>query len=209
MTVDKMPTFKPLVLFSRDPLNGRSVVDGVTDPSCFRISTLFSLYFKTTGDGTEGAADFTLADLMKGETVIAGITTSGHWDYGVVTDWAPGKHFSFYGLNAGSKLWSGLLMLRGRLAEEALERYKTRDPLAIRRTDSGFSYGMEGYPDVDFWARCGVESYFAVGPAERVPYDQQTAEQRAARAAELRELDTEWLSESEKAALQRQIASAS
>jgi hypothetical protein len=121
---------------------------------------------------TEASTDFTLADLVEGESVVGGYTTRESWEMGVYTGSVKGRYLNFNGSQQGSLLWSNLCLLRGSLADDMVETHKKyanwcdknkncenilcAPPGPMKRTDSGTSYGVTGYPDVEFWARSGV-----------------------------------------------------
>lgn len=160
--------------------------------------TLYATLMKPP-KGLEAARNFSIKDVVVGETVLGGTTTSGAWDFGVVTGWSTGKYFTFDGLNAGSLLWGNLLLLRGKIAEEARTRYKDsvaltisepdvlRRPVLLKRTDS-LSHCEVGYPDVDFWARSGERAWYEVSPTERAGLPRVSSGDLSARIDELKRL---------------------
>ncbi len=125
----------------------------------------------TSSSTDEACNTFTLYDLIMGESVLAGYTTRGDFDIGVITDVKQGWYFAFDGKNEGSKLWNGLLLLRGPLAEAARTRYHSAllrpasdsmAPIPLKRTDTGGNYGSAGYPDLAFWTRSGLQPWYMV-----------------------------------------------
>lgn len=138
--------------------------------------TIYDIWGREIFDGTEASDDFLLSDLKLGESVLAGYTTSNKWAYGVVTGYKEGQYFTFDGPNEGSLLWNQFLLLRGPMAEEALEHFQRwrapvsqkgegeespmPPPAPLKRTDSGTNYGFAGYPDVAFWKRSGAKQLF-------------------------------------------------
>ncbi len=148
--------------------------------------------------GSEATDEFTLADLEPGVSVIGGRTTSGYWGYGVVMSWEPGKYFTYDGSQAGSLLWTNLLLLRGPIADAARvryqERYRPREEgedsptVPLQRTDSGTSYGFTGQPDTAFWIRSGVEPFLFVTSRQYHSYGVVSEYTRTQIAQELRDL---------------------
>lgn len=148
--------------------------------------------------GSEATDEFTLADLEPGVSVIGGRTTSGYWGYGVVMSWEPGKYFTYDGSQAGSLLWTNLLLLRGPIADAARvryqERYRPREEgedsptVPLQRTDSGTSYGFTGQPDTAFWIRSGVEPFLFVTSRQYHSYGVVSDYTRTQIAHELRDL---------------------
>jgi hypothetical protein len=132
---------------------------------------IISHFFTTDGEGNEASDTFLLSDLVLGESVLAGYTTSNRFELGVVTGYKEGWYFSFDGSNEYGKLWNGLLLLRGPLAEAALGRYQMRMDYTsdgdvpappMKRTDTGTNYGHTGHPDLEFWTRSGIEPWLYV-----------------------------------------------
>jgi hypothetical protein len=130
-------------------------------------------HFFTTNieDGNEASNTFLLSDVVIGETVLGGVTTRGLFELGVVTGYSKGWCFFFNGVNAGSRLWGDLLLIKGPLADAARARYKvyedyTSDGEApappLKRTDSGSNYGHWGIPDLEFWTRSGFQPWYIV-----------------------------------------------
>lgn len=133
--------------------------------------------------GLEACDTFLLSDLVVGESVLAGIRTSGDWSYGIVTGWAEGKYFTFDGPNEGSLLWNNLLLLRGAAVDRMRQSYQEEKhareayyaaggedsppcPRPMKRTDSGANYGFSGRPDFKFWTRSGYKPWYLVGPED-------------------------------------------
>ena len=105
---------------------------------------------------TEICCDCSFADLVVGESVVAGTTTRGAFEMGVYLGASPGRFLNFDGSQEGSLLWGDLSLIRGSLATMMIERQKNLDNMPLKRTDSGTNYGFTGYPDVAFWARSGI-----------------------------------------------------
>jgi hypothetical protein len=185
-----MPTFIPL----RAELNQSSFPlrrgeELIKEESGYVLQSPWHMEFPPD---TEVSTDFTFADLVEGECVIAGHTTRGAWEMGVYLGASPGRYLNFNGSQQGSLLWSNLCLIRGSVADQLLGNYKKKDnwykkvqakldamraagettegigtpdvsdsedcipPGPCKRTDSGTSYGVTGFPDVEFWARSGI-----------------------------------------------------
>lgn len=113
--------------------------------------------------------------LVPDEVVVAGLTTSGVFDVGVLKAVRDGICLEHYGRNTPSLLWSNIFMVHGPLADWALGKHNmekavqtasvalanmrvlTHPPLPMRRTNSGVHYGAEAAVDLAFWASIGVE----------------------------------------------------
>ena len=182
--------FKPLHIVKPTYSVGATAdpVEKITDEHL-----IISHFFTTEGDDNEACDTFLLSDLVLGESVLAGYTTRGCFELGVVTGYTKGWYFSFDGLNDGSRMWNGLLLVRGPLADAARARYKvyadyTSDgdgPASpLKRTDTGGNYGIGGCPDLEFWTRNGVEPWLYVGP-EDYQYLDETPEQLRSRILEM------------------------
>lgn len=174
--------FKPLRVIkpSYTPEGAPSPVEKVGDEH-----VVVSHFFTTeVEDGNEVCDTFLLSDLVMGESVLAGYTTSGYFEVGVVTGYREGWYFSFDGTQDGGLLWSKLLLVRGPLAEAARARYQVRVDYAngdgpappLKPTDTGVSYGFTGAPDVEFWTRSGIQPWFLVMSQDYWGYPETPAE---------------------------------
>jgi hypothetical protein len=159
-----MASFKPLLFVKPTEVCDDTVIE--TDEAVTIKSWLYSDH---EADGTEVNTSCTLADIVIGETVLAGYTTSHYFKMGVVTGVSEGKYFRFDGPNEGSMLWNRLMIVRGPMADKARERYHDSQsetgrlhPPPMKRTDSGSNYGFAGHPDLDFWERSGCKPWLAV-----------------------------------------------
>jgi hypothetical protein len=141
-----------------------------------------SHFFTTDGEGNEACDTFLLSDLVLGESVLAGYTTRGCFELGVVTGYKEGWYFSFDGSNECGKLWNGLLLVKGPLADAARARYTREDEEGVapplKRTDSGANYCHPGYPDLEFWTRSGVEPWLYVMAPSYQGWDETPEELR-------------------------------
>ena len=146
---------------------------------------LIVTHWMKSSAGDEACDTFLLSDIVEGETVLAGYTTRGCFEVGVVKDYRMGWYFNFDGVNDGSRLWNGLLLLRGPLADLARARYKARIDYArdgtgaappMKRTDSGGNYGVTGYPDLEFWTRSGCQPWLYVMSEDYNERDENVAE---------------------------------
>lgn len=178
---------------------------------------IISHFFETTdGDGNEASDTFLLSDIVLGESVLAGYTTRGCFELGVVTGYKKGWYFSFDGSNEGSKMWNGLLLLRGPLADAACARYKIYADYStdddgpappLKRTDTGANYGFTGYPDLEFWKRSGEEPWMYVGPEDYIYGWDETPEQLQVRISKMEHvLSDATLKPIQLSALQHQIS---
>ena len=164
--------------------------------------------------GDEACDTFLLSDIVIGETVLAGYTTRGCFEIGVVTGYRKGWYFNFDGTNEGSRLWNGLLLLRGPLADAARARYKAYTDYSSdsgspappqKRTDSGGNYGQTGSPDLEFWTRSGVQPWLYV-MAEDYNERDETAAKLSERIRKMREYATVDLTPLQRKAHEHQIA---
>lgn len=114
-------------------------------------------------------------ELVVGNTVVAGTTTSGSFDFGVVKRVHAGICVEHDGYNAGSLLWRNYHVVTGPLADYVRGRYLTKTaardaelahaealgldapPPPVQRTDSLVSYGGVGHVDTLFWTNAGIE----------------------------------------------------
>jgi hypothetical protein len=177
---------------------------------------IISHFFATSdGDGNEACNTFLLSDVVLGETVLAGYTTRGCFELGVVTGYTKGWCFSFDGSNEGSMMWNDFLLLRGPLADAARARYKiyvdyTSDgdgpALPLKRTDSGSNYGFTGHPDLEFWTRSGVQPWLYVMAQDYQHWDETPAQLRSRILEMERDLRETEYTAIQQSALQHQIS---
>lgn len=175
---------------------------------------LLLLHWVKSSPGDEACDNFTLADVVIGETVLGGTTTRGFFEFGVVTGYTKGWCFSFDGVNQGSMMWRNFLLVRGPLADAARARYKAYTNYSsdgdspappMKRTDSGSNYGFSGCPDVDFWVRSGVQPWYVVTAWDYNGYN-ETPEQLSARIADTERLFADkGLTVNQRAALEYQL----
>jgi hypothetical protein len=121
-----MPTFYPLrseVSSTAYPLHRGERLEKDGDGY-----VLYSMYKNPLPDDTEVSVDFTLADLVIGESLVAGHTTRGAWECGIYLGYGdtPGRYLNFTGSQYRSLLWGNLVLLRGSVANEQRKSYAAR-----------------------------------------------------------------------------------
>jgi hypothetical protein len=122
---------------------------------------------------------FDLEDVVVGQSVMSGMTTSGKIATGVVSRVIRGCGFAFDSPYQNGIIWQQMWLhdddcpVAARLAAEEAAPKGT-----LRRTDSGCDYGMFGYPDCAFWERAGVEPLFVATEHHYGPLGDPSAEVR-------------------------------
>lgn len=119
-------------------------------------------------------SSFLLSDIVLHTTVMRGISTAGHKVIGTVRRILVGLCFE---VDAGpgtqrSLLWRELEVISGATPHPLIEDRPPfieivngiatvlPPPPSLRRCDSGADYGLDGFPDVEFWHRQGIEADF-------------------------------------------------
>ena len=92
-----------------------------------------------------------LKDIVIGETVLQGRTTTGSLVTGIVTRIVPGVGFEVGG---GAFLWREFALGKQAPANRSLTEETSQGHLPVP--------GIQGYPDCDFWVAQGVEPLFVV-----------------------------------------------
>jgi hypothetical protein len=115
---------------------------------------------------------FLLSDIVIHTTVMRGISTAGYQVTGTVRRILPGLCFE---VDAGPRtqrsfLWRELEVIpdatphpaeKKHSVEISMDGIVSRIPIpTLRRTDSGADYGTDGFPDVEFWHRQGIQTVF-------------------------------------------------
>lgn len=148
-----------------------SLLTSMLGPSITETEEAFLVdhfHMRLQGDNNQASSDFGMQDIEFGKTVLAGTTTRGAYEMGVVTGCVPGQYFTFDGVNANSKLWHDVLLIKGDAADKLLEihtKFKETfgdGPRPMSRTDSGSNYGFSGYPDLALWKRLGIPAWYRV-----------------------------------------------
>lgn len=115
-------------------------------------------------DRVSASADFTLKDIVVGKSVLSGMTTSGSLNYGTVMQIIPGVGFCVDNGYWPSILWRDLRLHSKDMPRNLDTGMGINDEVpttaGLRRTDSGYQYGMPGYPDYEFWEKQGIEAPF-------------------------------------------------
>ena len=175
---------------------------------------IVSHFFKTEGNDNEACDTFLLSDLVMGESVLAGYTTRGCFELGVVKGYEEGWCFLFDGSNDCSRLWGDLLLIKGPLADAARARYKvyvdyTSDgdmsAPPLKRTDTGSNYGHWGVPDLEFWTRSGIQPWRYVMPQDYYQWN-ETPQELQQRIDELKACHDDSPTEMQQRALDHVIA---
>lgn len=92
-----------------------------------------------------------LSDIVIGETVLQGRTTTGSLVTGIVKRIVPGVGFEVGG---GAFLWREFALDKQAPTNRSLTEETSQGPLPVP--------GIQGYPDCDFWVAQGVEPLFVV-----------------------------------------------
>ena len=206
--------FKPLRIVEPTYSASAAAVDPVEKIGDEHL--IISHFFTKSGDGNEASDTFLLSDLVMGESVLAGYTTRGCFELGVVTGYKEGWYFSFDSVNEYGKMWNGLLLVKGPIADAARARYKIRTDYTrddeegiappLKRMDSGANYGLTGHPDLEFWTRSGVEPWLYVTSEDYNGWNKTPEELRTHILEMERELLEDSFSPIQRKALEYQIA---
>jgi len=137
------------------------------------VSTMSNIQKMDVTSDHAGSTDFQISAVKVGRSRMRGWSTAGHMVSGVVQAVLPGMAFRVDTGAQISYLWRELVLLdeeasaaEAEAEADAMEIDGPPPSTPIRRTDSGADYGMNGFPDCEFWESRDVVPLFLATPAD-------------------------------------------